>query len=179
MYKTLLDRVHLRFNSSLLLHSLFDAYVQQIFGLFSEQVISKGWHAWDITIQNISDIHCMYGMTNAKRRKKLFDKFSHILTQCNVLLINNPHDEELLDFQVQVQDIVKNLSCQSYQRTRLCQLKEGFIDNQSQTHMFFQGLRPSYARSNVVQIKIGDDIVVDPIKVIELVHRSVLSPSTK
>ena len=34
--------------------------------------------------------------------------------------------------------------------------------------MFFQGLRPSYARSNVVQIKIGDDIVVDPIKVIEL-----------
>ena len=33
--------------------------------------------------------------------------------------------------------------------------------------MFFQG-RPPYARSNVVQIKIGDDIVVDPIKVIEL-----------
>ena len=33
--------------------------------------------------------------------------------------------------------------------------------------MFFQGLRP-YAHSNVVQIKIGDDIVVDPIKVIEL-----------
>ena len=71
----------------------------------------------------------MYGMTNAKRRKKL--------------LMNNPHDEELLDFQVQVQDIVKNLSCQSYQQTRLRQLKEGFIDNQSQSHMFFQGLRPS------------------------------------
>ena len=34
--------------------------------------------------------------------------------------------------------------------------------------MFFPGLRPSYARSNVVQIKIGADIVVDPIKVIEL-----------
>ena len=34
--------------------------------------------------------------------------------------------------------------------------------------MFFQGLRPSYARSNVVQIKIGDDIFVEPIKVIEL-----------
>ena len=40
-------------------------------------------------------------------------------------------------------------------------LKEGFIDNQSQSHMFFQGLRPSYARSNVVQIKIGDGIIVD------------------
>ena len=48
--------------------------------MFSEQVISKGWHAWDTTIQNISGIHCMYGMTNAKRRKKLIDKFSHILT---------------------------------------------------------------------------------------------------
>ena len=34
--------------------------------------------------------------------------------------------------------------------------------------MFFQGLRPPYARSNVVQIKIGDDIVVDLVKVIEL-----------
>ena len=34
--------------------------------------------------------------------------------------------------------------------------------------MFFQGLRPSYACSNAVQIKIGDDSVVDPIKVIEL-----------
>ena len=103
----------------------------------------------------------MHGMHNAKRRKKLIDKFSHILTLCNVLLMNNLHDEELLDIQVQVHDIVKNLSCQSYQQRSLCQLK-GFIDNQSQSHMFFQGLRPSYARSNVVQTKIGDDIVVDP-----------------
>ena len=134
----------------------------------TEQVISKGWHAWDTTLQNINYIHRMYGMTNAKRRKKLIDKFSYILTRCNVLLMNNPHDEELLDVQVQVQDIVKNLSCQSYQQTRLRQLKEGFIDNQSQSHMFFQGLRPPYARSNVVQIKIGDDFVVDPVKVIEL-----------
>ena len=76
--------------------------------------------------------------------------------------MNNPHDEEIFYLQVQVEDIVKNLSCQSYQQTRLRQL-EGFIDNQSQSHMFFQGLRPSYARSNVVQTKIGDDIVVDPI----------------
>ena len=77
--------------------------------------------------------------------------------------MNNLHDEELLDLQVHVHDIVKNLSCQSYQKTRLCQLWEGFIDNQFQSHIFFQGLRPTYARSNVVQIKIGDDIVVDPI----------------
>ena len=77
----------------------------------------------------------MYGMTNAKRRKKLIDKFSYIVTRCNVLLINNPHDEELLDVQ---------------------------------SHIFFQGLSPPYARSNVVQIKIGDDIVVDPVKVTEL-----------
>ena len=100
MYKTLLDRVPLRFTSSLLFHSLFNAYMQQTFGLFSKQVISKGWHAWDTTLQNISDIHHMYGMTNAKRRKKLIDKFSYILTRCNVLLMNNPHDEEHLDVQV-------------------------------------------------------------------------------
>ena len=64
--------------------------------------------------------------------------------------------------------IVKNLYCRSYQKTRPRQLQEGFIDNQSQSHMYFQGLRPSYASSNVVKIKIRDDIVVDPIKVIEL-----------
>ena len=114
MYKTLLHRVPLRFNSSLLLHSLFDAYMQQIFGMFSEQVILKGWHAWDITLQNVNDIHRIYGMTNAKRRKKLIDKFSYILTRCNVLSMNNPHIEELLDLHIQVQDIVKILSCQSY-----------------------------------------------------------------
>ena len=68
MYKTLLDQVPLRFISSLLLHSLSYAYMQQIFGMFSEQVILKGWYAWDTTIQNITGIHRMYGMTNAKRR---------------------------------------------------------------------------------------------------------------
>ena len=93
-------------------------------------IISKGWHAWDTLLKNISDIHCMYGMANVKRLKKMIYKFLHILTRCNVLLMNNPHDEELLDVQVQVQDIVKNLSCQSYQQTRLRQLKERFTDNQ-------------------------------------------------
>ena len=36
------DRVPLRFNSSLLFHYLFDAYLQQIFGMFSEHVNFKG-----------------------------------------------------------------------------------------------------------------------------------------
>ena len=70
-----------------------------------------------ITICKRVCIHRMSGITNAKRHKKLIDKFSYILMRCNVLLMNNPHDEELLDVQVQVQDIVNNLSCQSYQQT--------------------------------------------------------------
>ena len=37
------------------------------------------------TLQNINDIHHMYGMTNAKRRKRLIDKFSYILTRCKYL----------------------------------------------------------------------------------------------
>ena len=81
-----------------------------------------------------------------KRHKHLIDRFSHILTQCNVLLMNILHDEELLDRQVQLQDIVKNLYCQSYQKARLHQLQEKFIDNQSQSQMFLQVLRQSYAR---------------------------------
>ena len=63
-------------------------------------LISKGWHEWDTTLKNISDMHHMYGMTNAKRRKQLINTFSHILTRCNVLLMNIPHDEELLDSRV-------------------------------------------------------------------------------
>ena len=42
IYKTLLDRVPLRFNSSLLFHSLFDAYMQQNFDMFSKHVNPKG-----------------------------------------------------------------------------------------------------------------------------------------
>ena len=41
MYKTLLDRVPLKLNSSLLFHSLFDAYMKQMFAMFLEQVTSK------------------------------------------------------------------------------------------------------------------------------------------
>ena len=52
--------------------------MQLIFGMFSKYFNSKGWNTWDTTLKNISDIHHMYGMTNAKRRKQLIDKFSHI-----------------------------------------------------------------------------------------------------
>ena len=38
-------------------HSLFDSYMQQIFNMFSGHVNSKGWHAWDTTLKNISCIH--------------------------------------------------------------------------------------------------------------------------
>ena len=59
--------------------------MQCIFGMFLEQVNSKGWHAWDATLQNVNHIHCMYGMTNAKRRKQLIDTFSHTYTmQCTI-----------------------------------------------------------------------------------------------
>ena len=34
--------------------------------------------------------------------------------------------------------------------------------------MFFHALRPPHARSNVVQIKQGDEIVIDLVKVIEI-----------
>ena len=66
MHKTLLDWVPLGFNSSLLFYSLFDAYMQQCFDVFSEHVNSRVWHAWDTTLKNINDIHRMYGLTNAK-----------------------------------------------------------------------------------------------------------------
>ena len=62
----------------------------------------------------------MYDMMIAKICKQLIDKFSHILTRCNVLLMNDPHDEELLDLQVQLQDIVEYLYCQSYQKASVC-----------------------------------------------------------
>ena len=38
MYKLLIDKVPLRFNSSFLFHSLFDAYLQQFFCIFLEHV---------------------------------------------------------------------------------------------------------------------------------------------
>ena len=49
----------------------------------------------------------------------MIDKFSRIFTRCNVLLMNHLHVVELLDLQVQLQDIVKNLYCQSYHKARV------------------------------------------------------------
>ena len=168
MYKSLLERAPLRFNSSLLFHSLFDAYMVQILGTFSTQVNVQGCHAWDITLQNITDVHRMYGLNHAQRRRHLIREFSHVLGRCTAALMYAPHDEELLDVQCQLQDIIRYLTCQSYQSAKLRQLQDGIIDNQSQSHRFFQELYPSYARYNVVQVKQGVDLIVDPIKVIDI-----------
>ena len=50
--------------------------------MFSKHVNSKGWHAWNTTFKNTSDIHHMYGVTNVKRRVLLIDSASHIITPC-------------------------------------------------------------------------------------------------
>ena len=99
MYKSLLGRVPLRFNSSLLFHSLFDAYMEQIFVTFPKHVIMKGCDAWDTTLKNIQYIHRMYGLSNVKRCMHLIGRFSHILMRCNVLLMYAPHNEDLVDVQ--------------------------------------------------------------------------------
>ena len=57
---------------------------------------------WSITLKYIDIIHCMYCLTNVKTHTIVLYKYSHILTQCNVLLIYNLHDDDLLDRQVQL-----------------------------------------------------------------------------
>ena len=48
-------------------------------------MLIKGMACMGYNIKNIIDIHRMYGLTNAKRRKQLIDKFSHILMmQCTI-----------------------------------------------------------------------------------------------
>ena len=42
------------------------------------------------------------------------------------------------------------------------------IDNQCQSHLFFQALHPTYARSNVVHMKQGDEWIVDPSTIIDI-----------
>ena len=71
MYKSLLRKPPLRFNSSLLLQPHFDYLMEQILVNFSQEVNLKGVKAWDITLQNIKIIHRMYGVTNAQRRRGL------------------------------------------------------------------------------------------------------------
>ena len=83
----------------------------------------------------------MSSIINAKRHKQIIDNFSPILTGCNILLMNNPHDKEHLDLQVQLENNVKNFYGQSCQKARRHQLLEGFIDNRSQYHMSFSRIK--------------------------------------
>ena len=46
-------------------------------------------------------------------------------------------------------------------------LRDGLIDNQCPSHLFFQALHPTYARSNVVHVKQGDEWIVDPSTIID------------
>ena len=55
-----------------------------------------------------------------------------------LLMQYNPHDEDLLDLQVQLQEIVKNLSCQSYQKAQLHQLQEELINIGHNVIWFFK-----------------------------------------
>ena len=68
----------------------------------------------------------------------LFDnspKFSQVLSRCNALLIHAPLDEELLDIQSQYDAIIFQMR----------QLRDELIDNQCESHLFFQALHPTYA----------------------------------
>ena len=48
------------------------------------------------------------------------------------------------------------------------QLRDGLIDKQCQSHLFFQALHPTYARSNVVHVKQGDEWIMDPTTIIDI-----------
>ena len=52
-------------------------------------------------------------------------------------------------------------ACQSYRYAKMRQLRDGIIDNQCQSHLLFQALYPTYARS-------GDEWIVDPTKIIDI-----------
>ena len=47
-------------------------------------------------------------------------------------------------------------------------MRDGLIDNQCQSHLFFQALHPTYARSNVVYVKQGDEWIVDPNTIMDI-----------
>ena len=79
MYKSLLRKPALRFNSSLLLQPHFDSLMEQILVKFSKQVNLKGVKAWDIMLRNINVIHRMYGVTNSQRRRGLLGTNLHWL----------------------------------------------------------------------------------------------------
>ena len=45
---------------------------------------------------------------------------------------------------------------------------DGLKDNQCQSHLFFQALQPTYARSNVVHVKQAEELIVDPTTIIDI-----------
>ena len=81
-------------------------------------------------LQNIKNIHHMYGVTNAQRRRGFLQQFSLVLSRCNTLLIHAPLGEELLDIHSQLDIIISQLQCQSYRYSKMRQLRGGLIDHQ-------------------------------------------------
>ena len=63
---------------------------------------------------------------------------------------------------------ISQLQCQSHRYATMRQLRDGLIDNQCQSHLFFQALHPTYARSNVVHVKRRDEWIVDPKPIIDI-----------
>ena len=63
IYKSLLGKPPLRFNSSLLLQPHFDSLMEQMLVNFSKEVNLKGVKAWDITLRNINvdSSSCLFG----------------------------------------------------------------------------------------------------------------------
>ena len=78
MYKSLIGKSPLRFNSSLLLKFHFDALMEQIFMNVSHQVDNKGLEAWEITLLNIKIFYRMYGRVDTQW-EMVFSNSSHNL----------------------------------------------------------------------------------------------------
>ena len=82
MYKSLLGKPPLRFNSSLLLQPHFDSLMEQILVYFQQEVNLKGVKAWDTTLRNIKIIHYeilrsfIVSFINSQRRRSLLQQFS-------------------------------------------------------------------------------------------------------
>ena len=83
-------------------------------------------------------------------------------------MIHAPLDEELLDIKSQLHAIISQLQCQRFRYAKMRQLRDGLINNQCQSHLFFQALHPNYARSNVVHVKQGNEWIVDPTTIIDI-----------
>ena len=77
--------------------------------------------------------------------EEVFFANSQVLSRCNALLNHALLDKELLDIHSQSYVIICQLQCQIYRYAKMQQLRDGLINNQCQSHLFFQMLHPSYA----------------------------------